>query len=197
MCVCGLCIWMQVPTEARNIATEQIHLLGIELMPSARGTHALKLQAISPVTSVWIWNLSLFEDDFTAFLINNERFSLILYIRIFEKDSSLFLTMLYDINIRNVMCESCQHWDTCDFAPSILGKPVLLIKCCNIPGYSVFRQFLMASQNFFLSNYFSGIKGLITTKEHVAHFSHCLGAATPTLKALTLFCEPGLMNEIT
>lgn len=196
MCVYGLCMWMQVLTEARDIATEQIHLLVIELVPSARGTHALKHQAISPVTSVWIWNLSLFEDNFTAFLINNEIFSLILYVLIFEKDSSLLLTMLYEINIRNVMCGSCQHWDTCDFEPSILGKPVILIKYYNIPGYSVFRQFLMASQNF-SSNYFLGIKGLITTKEHVAHFSHCLGAATPTLKALTLFCEPGLMNEIT
>lgn len=195
-CVCVLCMWMPVPTEARDIATEQIHLLGIELMPSARGTHALKHQAISPVTSVWIWNLLLFEDNITAFLINNEIFSLILYVLIFEKDSSLSLTMLYEINVRNVTCESCQHWDTCDFAPSVLGKPVILIKDCNIPGYSVFREFLMASQNF-SSNYFLDIRGLITTKDHVAHFSHCLGAATPTLKALTLFCEPGLMNEST
>lgn len=101
-CVCVLCMWMPVPTEARDIATEQIHLLGIELMPSARGTHALKYQAISPVTNVWIWNLLLFEDNITAFLINNEIFSLILYVLIFEKDSSLSLTMLYEINVRNV-----------------------------------------------------------------------------------------------
>lgn len=72
----------------------------------------------------------------------------------------------------------------------------MIVKHHDIPASSILSLFLASSQNF-ASNYFWGIKGLITTKEHVAHLSHCLGALTPILKALTLFCEPGLMIEIT
>ena len=72
----------------------------------------------------------------------------------------------------------------------------MIVKHCNIPASSILRLFLASSQNF-ASNYFWGIKGLRTTKEHVAHLSHCLGALTPILKALTLVREPGLVAEIT